>query len=491
MTTDSPVSGRDFGSTPYRWYVLLTLTLVYTLNFIDRALLGVLAQPVITTFGLSDTQFGFLAGPPFALFYALMGIPIAMAADRYNRIAIIALCIALWSLMTALCGLADGFLFLLIARVGVAIGEAGSNPPSNSVIADYYRPSERPKALSIYSTGVMFGTALAFLIGGPLGQMPDDQVVAALEFFVLGGIPQALDWSPGYGWRFAFLALGVPGLLFALVVLLTVREPPRGWSDPPGLAKTARSGIGFTFRLLLDKPSFWYMTVAASLVAMVGYGYAAFQAPMMQRLHGMLPGEFALRFGVPLSAAGAIGTIAAGYLTAVLIRRSIRWVALLPALLLAGATLLYLLAFGVVADDLQLAFWSWIAAMLLHYGYLGAQYTIGQGVVPQSSRASAIAIMLFIIALVGNGVGPQLIGFLSDTFIALGLEARGFGGVLDASACNPKVAGLLPAAQQTVCGAAYAEGLRNSMRVTALFLPVAAACFWMSSRHLDRDLIAR
>jgi hypothetical protein len=164
---------------------------------------------------------------------------------------------------------------------------------------------------------------------------------------------------------------------------------------------------------------------------------------------------------------------------------------LLPALLLAGATLLYLLAFGVVADDLQLAFWSWIAAMLLHYGYLGAQYTIGQGVVPQSSRASAIAIMLFIIALVGNGVGPQLIGFLSDTFIALGLEARGFGGVLDASACNPKVAGLLPAAQQTVCGAAYAEGLRNSMRVTALFLPVAAACFWMSSRHLDRDLIAR
>jgi hypothetical protein len=345
--------------------------------------------------------------------------------------------------------------------------------------------------LSIYSTGVMFGTALAFLIGGPLGQMPDDQVVAALGFFGLGGMPQALDWNPGYGWRFAFLALGVPGVLFALVVLLTVREPPRGWSDPPGLAKTARSGIGFTFRLLLGKPSFWYMTVAASLVAMVGYGYAAFQAPMMQRLHGMPPGEFAVRFGVPLSAAGAIGTIAAGYLTAVLIRRSIRWVALLPALLLVGATLLYLLAFGVVADDLQLAFWSWVAAMLLHYGYLGAQYTIGQGVVPQSSRASAIAILLFIIALVGNGVGPQLIGFLSDTFIAIGLESRGFGGVLGASDCNPKVAGVLPAVQQTACGAAYAEGLRNSMRVTALFLPVAAACFWMSSRHLDRDLIAR
>jgi hypothetical protein len=129
--------------------------------------------------------------------------------------------------------------------------------------------------------------------------------------------------------------------------------------------------------------------------------------------------------------------------------------------------------------------------MLLHYGYLGAQYTIGQGVVPQSSRASAIAILLFIVALVGNGIGPQLIGVLSDTFIGLGLEARGFGGVLDASACNPKLAAALPAAQQAACGAAYAEGLRRSMMVTALFLPVAAACFWMSARHLDRDLIAR
>ena len=135
-TTDAG-QGRDYGSSAYRWYVLLSLTLVYTLNFIDRALLGVLAQPVISNFGLTDTQFGFLAGPPFALFYALMGIPIALAADRYNRVVIISLCIALWSLMTALCGFATGFVFLLIARIGVAVGEAGSNPPSNSVLADY------------------------------------------------------------------------------------------------------------------------------------------------------------------------------------------------------------------------------------------------------------------------------------------------------------------------------------------------------------------
>lgn len=488
---DPSAEGRDLGSGPYRWYVLLTLTAVYTLNFIDRALLGVLAQPVITTFGLTDTQFGFLAGPPFALFYALMGIPIALAADRYNRVVIIAFCIALWSLMTALCGLATGFAFLLIARIGVAIGEAGSNPPSNSVIADYYRPSARPKALSVYSTGVMLGTTLAFLIGGPLGQMSDEQVVAALDVVGLGGMPETLGWGPDYGWRFAFLALGVPGVLYAIVVLLTVKEPPRGWSDPPGLSETGRSGIGATLRLLRDRPSFWSMAAATALVAMVGYGNAAFQAPMMQRLHGLSPAEFALRFGMPLSLAGAIGTVAAGYLTEQLVTRSVVWVARLPAITLALAAPFYLLAFTRSSADLDIALACWLAASFLHYGYLGAQYTIGQGVVPQSSRASAIAILLFIIALVGNGLGPQLIGLLSDAFIGIGLDARGLSGMIDAASCNPKAAGALSMDLQAACSSVYAEGLRNSMMATTSFLLVAAACFWRCSRSLDRDLLAR
>lgn len=483
--------GRDFGSSRYRWYVLITLTLVYTLNFIDRALLGVLAQPVITTFGLTDTQFGFLAGPPFALFYALMGIPIAMAADRYNRVAIVAFCIALWSLMTALCGLATGFLFLLIARIGVAIGEAGSNPPSNSIIADYFRPSARPKALSVYSTGVMLGSMLAFLIGGPLGQLPDAKVIAALNMFALGWVPATFGWGSGYGWRFAFLALGIPGIIYALIVLFTVKEPPRGWSDPPGVSAPARTGIGPTFRMLLQKPSFWFMAAAASLVAMVGYGYAAFQAPMMQRLHGLSPAEFALRFGVPLGIAGAIGTISAGYLTEKLVRRSITWIAKLPAIMLVLAAPLYLLGFIQTTENLDLTFLFWIAAATLHYGYLGAQYTIGQGVVPQSSRASAIAILLFIIALVGNGIGPQLVGWLSDTFMTLELESRGLTQTLSVALCNPKAAAALPAGQQLICAEVYAVGLRDSMMAAALILIVAAGCFWMSSKTLDRDLLAR
>lgn len=492
ISTDDPaLQGRDFGSPAYRRYVLLSLAFVYTLNFIDRALLGVLAQPVITTFGLSDAEFGFLAGPPFALFYALMGIPIALAADRYNRVAIIAICIALWSLMTVLCGLATGFLFLLLARVGVAIGEAGSNPPSNSLIADYYRPDRRAKALSIYSTGVMLGSALAFLIGGPLGQLPDATVIGILGIFGLAWLPESFGWGSDFGWRFAFLALGVPGLLIGAIVWLTIREPPRGYSDPPGLTRATRIGIGETLRGLRAKPSFWLMAAASSLVAMVGYGFASFQSPMMQRLHGLTPAEFALRFGVPLSVAGALGTIAAGFITERLMRRSLRWLASLPAMLLVFAVPLYITAFLQPSDRLDLAFPIWMCASALHFSYLGAQYTIGQGVVPQSSRASAIAILLFIIALVGNGIGPQFVGALSDTFMMQAIEARGLTGVIDVAACNPKALGVLATAEQAVCVQIYGEGLRNSMIVTALLLLPAAVLFWLCAKRLDAELIAR
>ena len=489
--TNPTAQGRDFGSTPYRWYVLITLTAIYTLNFVDRALLSVLAQPVISTFGLTDTEFGFLAGPPFALFYALMGIPIALAADRYNRVTIISVCIAIWSLMTALCGFATGFLFLLIARVGVAIGEAGSTPPSNSLIGDYFRASARAKALAIFSTGVMLGNTLAYLVGGPLGQMSDESVKAVLGIFGLAQLPEWAGWGTDYGWRFAFLALGVPGVVFAIIVWLTVREPPRGYADASDQPKTETTGISATLRLLMTKRSYWHMTAGASLVAMVGFGLVGFQAPMMQRLHGMAPGEFALRFGVPLSVAGALGTLLAGYVIHALNARTIRIVAIWPAITMALAAPLYILAFNQPGDRLDLALVLWLLAALLHYGYLGAQYTIGQGVVPASSRASSIAIMLFIIALMGNGLGPQIVGLMSDSFMTAGLEARGVGDSLIVAACNPKAMVALPLEQQAICSAVYAEGLRNSMSLMALFMLPAAWFFYLSSRTLDREMLAR
>jgi hypothetical protein len=224
---------------------------------------------------------------------------------------------------------------------------------------------------------------------------------------------------------------------------------------------------------------------------MVGYGLVSFQAPMMQRLHGMAPGEFALRFGVPLSVAGAFGTLLAGYVIDALNKRTIRAVAIWPAITMALATPLYILAFNQPGDRLDLALVLWLLAALLHYGYLGAQYTIGQGVVPASSRASAIAIMLFIIALVGNGLGPQVVGLMSDSFMSAALEARGVADSLSVAACNPKAVALLTPDDQLICSTVYAEGLQNSMSLTALFMLPAAWFFYLSSRTLDREMLAK
>lgn len=484
---DEQLLGRNIGSAAYRRYVVLSLLAVYTLNFIDRQLLGVMAQPIIARFDLTDTQYGFLNGPPFAIFYALMGVPIAMAADRWNRIRILALCIAVWSVMTALCGLATGFMFLLIARIGVAIGEAGCTPPANSIIADHFRPRDRARAIGTYTMGVPIGGALASFIGGPLSQLPDEKVRALLGVVGLDGLPDALQWGTGYGWRFAFLALGVPGLIVALTVLLTMQEPPRGASDPPGAPRQEKAGIGETLRMLRGKRSFWIMCAGAGLTALVGYGHFGFQAPMMQRLHGMPPGEFALRFGGPLALAAAFGTWLGGWLTDRLTPRSPTAVAWLPAAGLLIAVPLYLAAFHQPGDRLGLAFALWLVAAVVHYAYGSAQFTITQSLVPSRSRASAIAVLVLIIALVGNGIGPQLVGFLSDAFMARSIESTGYAGVLDTATCRARdLSGLAPELR-AACARAYGLGLQRSMAVTTLIFLPAAACYWLSSRWLERD----
>ena len=200
--------------------MLLLLMLVYTLNFIDRTLIAVVAQPIIDSFGLTDAQWGLLYGPPFAIFYALMGLPIALWADRGNRVKIIAVCIVLWSLMTALCGLAAGFLALLAFRIGVAVGEAGCTPPANSIIGDYFIARKRATAIGIYSMGVTLGGVLANLFGGPLAQMEGAEVGAWVAGIGLGGLFGWLDWSSVEGWRIAFVAVGLPGIAVALWVYI-------------------------------------------------------------------------------------------------------------------------------------------------------------------------------------------------------------------------------------------------------------------------------
>jgi MFS family permease len=487
----APAGGESYGSAPYRSYVLVLLTLVYTLNFIDRNLLSVIAQPVINAFNLSDTEYGFLNGPPFAIFYALMGIPIAMAADRYNRVVIISLCIAIWSVMAALCGLATSFAFLLIARIGVAIGEAGCTPPASSLIGDYFKPASRANALGIYATGVTIGAALANAFGGPIAT---ELTGANVEAWLLANGMSALfpiDWSQVEGWRIAFVVIGAPGVIIALIVLLTVKEPPRGFSDAPGTPKRDNAGIGETLRELGGKRSFWLMSMGAALTALVGYGLAGFQAPMAQRIHGIGPGQFALEFGVPLSLFAALGTFVGGYMTERLTPRSPTAVCWIPALGLFLSVPFYEMAYFSTTENIGLAWWLWAAAALLHFTYLGAQYTIGQAVVSTRSRASAIAILLLIVALIGNGLGPQIVGWLSDMFMHLTLTTDSTANLTTAMCRTKEIAATLPPEHQAICTKAYGEGLRLSMGATALILIPAAAFFGAAAWTYEKDLSAK
>lgn len=492
---EAPAGGQSYGTPGYRAYVLLSLTFVYMLNFIDRSLLGVVAQPIIREFGLTDTQYGFLNGPPFAIFYALMGIPIAMLADRFNRVVIMAVCIAVWSLMTALCGFATSFVFLLIARIGVAIGEAGGTPPSNSIIADYFKPKSRANALGIFAMGVTIGTALANAFGGPIGGLSDEAVVSFFASIGMPDVHEQLGWGENFGWRFAFIALGLPGVLVAIIILFTVKEPPRGFSDPPGTPKVEKASIVETLKELGSKPTFWTMSVGAALVAFVGYGHFGFQAPMMQRLHGIGPGEFALTYGVPLALVSAVGTFLGGYITQLLTSRSVTAVAWVPAIGLALSIPLYILGFYMAPGMPQLLVWG--LGAVFHYSYLGAQYTIGQGVVSMRARATAIAILLLIVALIGNGVGPQFLGIMSDTFMGMQIASLDASGTLTHAQCLQAVtgrgdagAGLTPDSI-AVCRTAYGEGVRQAMSLQTLFFIPAALLFFLSSLTLKKDMVAK
>ena len=485
-THDGHLTG--YGTPSYRNYVLLLLMVVYTLNFIDRTLIAVVAQPIIESFGLTDSQWGLLYGPPFAIFYAVMGLPIALWADRSNRVKVITVCIILWSIMTALCGFAAGFLTLLLFRIGVAVGEAGCTPPANSIIGDYFIARKRATALGIYSMGVTLGGVLANLFGGPIAQMHGADVGVWVNSIGLGGLFSGLDWAAVEGWRIAFVVVGVPGVVIAMIVLMTIKEPPRGYSDPHDATPKTPTHWAVAFQELKHKPTFWWMAIGASMVAFVGYGLVSFQAPFLQREHGLDVRDAAINFGAPLSFMAAIGTFLGGYITEKLTPRSPTAVAWVPAVGLLIAVPAYISAFFM--DDLKVIFILWGIASVCHYAYLGAQYNIGQGVVSNRSRATAIAILLILVSLIGNGIGPYFVGFMSDLFMNMQLASSEFSDQLTPVMCLAKDTGITDA-QRTVCEQANSTGLKQAMSVTVCWFILAAGCFFMSARTLERDFVAK
>lgn len=462
----APETGRDYGSRSYRGYVLGALTLVYTLNFVDRVLIGVVAQPIIDEFRLQDWQFGLLSGFGFALMYTIMGIPIARYAEHANRVRIIAFCVVLWSAMTALCGLAGGFLSLLVFRVGVGIGEAGCTPPANSLIADYFRPRKRAWALGVYGIGITLGSVLANLFGGPIAE--------------------------SLSWREAFIYLGVPGVAVGLLIFVTVEEPPRGHSDPPGTPSPERSSFGEALRELASKPSYWIMAASVTIAAFVGYGVGSFQAPFFQRVHGLSVSETAIGYNVPIGLAATFGAFSAGWMIERASGRFGRSVAWIPAIGFLASVPCYWIGFH--TEDLRIALVSLMAGAMLHYFYLSGQYTIGQGVVGARTRATAIAILLFIVNLIGYGLGPLGVGALSDRLTADALDRSAVASELTLTSCKGSVSELeaaLGAEQTRACVEASAEGIRQALAFTTLLYLLAGAGMLATCTTLRRDLVAR
>lgn len=465
---------EGFGTKRYRTYVLSALTLIYIMNFIDRGLLAVVGPDLVPELGISDTQFGLLTGFGFALLYTIVGIPLARYADAAHRVWIMTVCVALWSLMTVLCGLAaeitigsvtiGAFWVLLMCRVGVGIGEAGCTPPANSLIADYYAPRDRAQALGVYSMGVTLGGMFANLIGG--------------------WVTDAFDW------RTAFFVVGLPGLLIAVVFKLTVTEPPRGFTDPKGTQSSEPVTLREAIRELTTKPAFWLMTGGATVAAFCGYGISSFQSIFLVRTHGITTGEAAIWINTPVALSAAIGTFVTGWLATRLYEKYPGAIAWMPALGLALSIPFYLFAF--TTQNLLFAALGLIVGGFVKYGYIAAQYTIGQGVVSMRVRAMATAVLLFIANLVGYGFGPLFIGFTSDIFFVsgaaeLGVEAH----ELARNQCHPRAIGELSESLQTVCGAVYAQSLQSAMVIMAILYAAASLFFLLTWRRLDKDMVDR
>lgn len=469
---EGPFNGHltGFGSNAYRAYVLNFLLLIYILNFVDRNLLAVVAPQLKPELGISDTAFGLLTGFGFALFYTVVGIPLAHFAERGNRVKLMSACVALWSLMTALCGLAaevtigsmviGAFWILLVCRIGVGVGESGCTPPANSLIADYFPPQRRSTAIGYYAMGVTLGGLLANLIGGPT--------------------------ADAFGWRVAFFVVGLPGVLIALVFYLTVREPPRGYSDPPratGTAAPERPTFAAGLRALGGKRSFWWMTAAATIAAFCGYGISSFQSLFITRSFGLTTGEAAVYINVPVAAASALGTVITGWLAGRLAHRSPTAIAWLPGLGLLLSVPFYVICF--TTGNLWIAAVALCIAGFAKYGYLAAQYTIAQGVVSPRFRAVSTAILLFVVNLLGYGLGPLFIGMVSDILFKAKVTALGAGDLVRTS-CESRLADL-PARLAEVCGVAHPESLQDALLITSALYAVAGVCLLISARKLRED----
>lgn len=438
----APAADPPF-SKAYTRYAMWLLLGIYIVNFLDRQVVNILAEPIKKDLGLSDTQLGLMSGLAFALFYTVLGIPIARLAERKNRPIIIGTSVAVWSGFTALCGQAQNFVQLILFRIGVGVGEAGCTPPAHSLIVDYVPKEKRSSALAFYSMGTPIGSLLGLVLGGLI--------------------------ADAYGWRAAFLVAGAPGLVFALLAFFTLKEPRRLLARQAEHARALQASFGETLRYLFTKRTFWLIAFAAAIKAFIGYGHAPFTASFFLRVHSEQVADLAALFslgpvgflglaiGVMAGAGGAAGAYFGGWISDKTGRTDLRNQMVTPAIASLLGVPVYCAAVLVPSAPLALLLLG--LSYFLGTMWYGPVYATGQSVVPPHMRATTAAVLLFIINLIGLGLGPLAVGALSDWF------NKGFG-----------------------LGAA--EGVRWALIVATLFGVFAFFCFWLARRTIREDSVS-
>ena len=453
-TRTEPEAAPGILARPWYWYYVLGLLfLSYVLNTVDRnSVLSLLLEDIKKEFGASDAQLGLLGGIPFALFYAFLGIPLAAWADRSNRRNLLAFAVAMWSVMTAVCGAAVNFVMLFISRVGVAVGEAGGSPPSHSLISDYFPKSRRGTAFSIFALGVPFGTALGNFVAG---------------------------WSRDtFGWRATFFIAGLPGLLLALLMQITIKEPPRGYADrfltlkgrpvPRGAvrspARAPAPPVSDVFRFLLRKASFVHLSLGTALHSVAWYAGSVFNAPFLIRSHGLTRTDAGFYLGIIAVVAG-VGTFAGGVAADRLSTRNNdrRWYLWVP-----GIATLAMVPFHWVTylhPSMSIAFPAFCATMLLAAVFFGPSFAMTQALAALRMRSVATSLLLFVQTLIGFGLGPWAVGQISDWLKPAGISLPLVGVV-----------------------GRDADSLRWGMVIVGLVNVWAAAHYFWGARFLLADL---
>lgn len=400
----SPPATAVSGATLYPWYVVIVLMLAQTFSFIDRMIMGLLVAPVRASFGISDTQFSLLAGMAFAVFYAIMGLPLARIADRKSRKNLIALGITVWSIMTALCGLAQGFWTLFLARVGVGVGEAALSPAAYSLITDYFSKAKLGRALSVYTVGVTLGSGLAYMIGSKVVAYVEQ--LGTVSFSFLGEIE---------GWQMTFFVVGIPGLIIAVLMLLTVREPERkGKAVIAGAAGDNHVSIGEVIDFLLaHKRAMLSHVIGMSLYIMVVFSINVWGPTYLIRTFDYTPGEAGWTMGLAMMVGGTIGLLYGGSLAD-------KWYA--KGQLDAYTRVILLSAMCLIPFIVVLGFTenAAIGLLCLTIGifFSAFQGGIAGGVIqlmtPNQMRGQAVALYFLGTNLLGLGLGPTAVALITD-----------------------------------------------------------------------------